>query len=146
MKSMLFFFFSFSNHIRENNGYLSFKFIKIPCQPSKKATYGKNGNKYIRTKLQGLMTAYAFSLPVLLSKGKRRDDYSQGLKPLSLQILPFWREGGQPLPPCFHFVGLSWPFLPREGQLPEIWERETVNCRNLHPSVLALTWGNALQV
>lgn len=86
------FFFSFFKSYWENNGYLSFKFIKIQCQPSKKATYGKkrNGNKYTRTKLQGLMTTCAFFLPALLSKGKRSDDYSQGLSlSLSLQILSF---------------------------------------------------------
>lgn len=50
----------------------------------------KKGNKYTRTKLQGLMTTCAFFLPALLSKGKRSDDYSQGLSlSLSLQILSF---------------------------------------------------------
>lgn len=72
----------------------------------------KKGNKYTRTKLQGLMTTCAFFLPALLSKGKRSDDYSQGL---SLSLSPdtfFFEGGGQPVPPCFHFVGLSCPFPP----------------------------------
>lgn len=141
------FIFLFQTTLRKVMDIWALSSLKYNASRQKKATYGKNGNKYTRTKLQGLMTACAFSLPALLTIGKRSDDYLQGLKPLSLQILSFLKGRRSANASMFSFCRSQlFLFFPREGQLPEIWERETVNCRILHPNVLALPWGNALQV